>query len=57
MNRLLNQVIIFQYLFEPFANSISPTVATKHMLSTAQWEFARPNLNLPNVEARSEMSA
>ena len=57
MNRLLNQVIIFQYWFEPFANSISPTVATKHMLSTTQWEFVRPNLDLPFVEDTSQVSA
>ena len=57
MNRLLNQVVIFQYWFEPFANSISPTVATKHMLFTAHWESARPNLDLLIIEDRSEVSA
>ena len=33
---------------------VLPLKATE---TIAQWEFARPNLDLPNIEARSEMSA
>ena len=28
-----------------------------HTLTNTQWEFGRPVLDLPNIEARSEVSA
>ena len=30
---------------------------TEMSVSIAQWEFAWPNLDLPNIKARSEVSA
>ena len=29
----------------------------RNIIATAQWTFVRPNLDLPNIEARSEVSA
>ena len=37
--------------------SQSSGLKVSHMVSNAQWESARPNLDLPKIEARSDVSA
>ena len=39
------------------AKSLGQTDGYNVHMHTAQWESARPNLDLPKIEARSEVSA
>ena len=44
-------------IFQSKDNSILVKERTSYSEDNAQWESARPNLDLPKIEARSEVSA